>query len=89
MVYLALIEKGIGIENPYTFELPFGNSDFVTIWVEFDLLVRIIVQCKWFLKIFSHKILFSIFITMISGLLGQTVESEFILTLKFINEIIS
>ena len=41
------IEKGINIEYPYNFELPLGNSDFVTIWLEFDLLVRTIVQSRW------------------------------------------
>ena len=38
------IEKGIRIEYPYNFGLPLGNSAFVTIWLEFDLLVRTIVQ---------------------------------------------
>ena len=37
-----IIEKGIRIKYPYNF----GNSDFGTIWLEFDLLVRTIVQSK-------------------------------------------
>mgnify|MGYP007015416369 CR=1 FL=1 len=41
-------EKGIRIESPYNFGLPLGNSDFVIIWLEFDLLVRTIVQSKEF-----------------------------------------
>ena len=41
------IEKGIRIEYPYNFRMPLGDSDFVTIWLEFDLLVRTIVQSKW------------------------------------------
>ena len=39
-----IIGKGIRIEYPYNFGLPLGNSAFVTIWLEFDLLVRTIVQ---------------------------------------------
>ena len=38
------IEKGISIEYPYNFGLPLGNSAFVRVWLEFDLLVRTIVQ---------------------------------------------
>ena len=38
-----LIEEGIKIEYPYHFGLPLSNSDFVTIWLEFDLLIRTIV----------------------------------------------
>ena len=41
------IEKGILIEYPYILGFTLGNSDFVTIWLEFDLLVRTIVQSKW------------------------------------------
>ena len=38
------IEKGIRIEYPYNFGLPLGNSAFVTIWLDFYLMVRTIVQ---------------------------------------------
>ena len=41
---IITIEKGIRIQYPYHFELPLGNSAFVTIWLEFVLLVRTIVQ---------------------------------------------
>ena len=40
------LEKGIRIEYPYNFGFLLGNSGFVTIWREFDLLVRIIVHIK-------------------------------------------
>ena len=46
--YCAVLEKRIRIEKLNNFELLLGNSDFVTIWLEFDLLVRTIVQRKWF-----------------------------------------
>ena len=42
------IDKEIIIEYPYNFGLPLGISAFVTIWLEFDLLVRTIVQSKWY-----------------------------------------
>ena len=42
--WVGAIEKGIRIEYPYNYGLPHGNSAFVTIWLEFDLLVRTIVQ---------------------------------------------
>ena len=40
------IEKGIRIEYSYNFGLPLGNSAFVRIWLEFDLLVRTIVKTQ-------------------------------------------
>ena len=43
-IYANIIEKGIRIEYPYNYGLPHGNSAFVTIWLDFDLLVRKIVQ---------------------------------------------
>ena len=42
------MKKRIRIEYPYDFGLSFGNSDFVTIWLEFDLLVHTIIQSKGF-----------------------------------------
>ena len=47
-LFLFLIEKVIRIYYPYDFRLALDNSDFVTIWLEFDLLVRTIVQSKGF-----------------------------------------
>ena len=44
----STVEKGISIEYPYNFGLPLGNSAFVMVWLEFDLLVRTIVQSKGF-----------------------------------------
>ena len=41
-----VIEKGRSIEYPYNFGLPLGNSAFVIVWLEFDILVRTIVQSK-------------------------------------------
>ena len=41
---VGTIEKEIRIEFPYNF----GNSDFVAIWLEFDLLVRTVLQSKGF-----------------------------------------
>ena len=45
---LRHIEKGIIIEYQYNFGLPLGNSNFVPIWLESDLLVRTVVQSKGF-----------------------------------------
>ena len=45
--WIKPIEKGIRIEYPHIFGLPLGNSDFVAIWLEFNLLVRTVVQSKW------------------------------------------
>ena len=45
--YVQTIEKGISIEYPYNFGLPLDNSAFVIVLLEFDLLVRTIVQSKW------------------------------------------
>ena len=42
----STIEKGIRIEYQYNFGLLLGNSAFVTICLEFDLLVRTIVQIQ-------------------------------------------
>ena len=42
--WVPRLEKGIRIDYPYNFGLPLGNLAFVMIWIEFDLLVRTIVQ---------------------------------------------
>ena len=47
-LFLFLIEKVIRIYYPYDFRLALDNSDFVTIWLEFDPLSRTIVQSKGF-----------------------------------------
>ena len=43
-----MLQNMIRKEYLYNFGLPLGNSDFVIIWLEFDLLFRTIVQSKWF-----------------------------------------
>ena len=51
------LEKGIRIGYLYHFGLPFANSAFVMIWLEFDLLVLTIVQSKWYNAIMPIYIL--------------------------------
>ena len=48
-VSVASIKKGkIKIKYQYNFGLPHGNSAFVTLWLEFDLLVFTFVQIEGF-----------------------------------------